>query len=108
MATKILDEIKKSFDKGSRLELTLFEGTEYYGGWTDAPTVNPIGYDPCESMTDKPGLKVVGYITEFRYSEHFQRTRIFLSPVWNPAENRKSYEFSSLYVDEACIHSFSK
>ena len=106
--TAILDQIKKECDIGSRLELTLFEGAEYKNGWTPAPTVDPIGYAPSESMTDQPGLKVVGFVSEFMYSKYLKRTKIFLVPTWNLTIGSPEYELREFYIDEACIHSFSK
>ncbi len=97
-----LDRIRAQHDVGSRLELTLFEGAEYYDGSTPAPTVNMQGYDPTDKMTKNPGMKVTGYVV--RYDTHPESGRV----VMTPTSGEKPWpNLGTWYVDEKCIHSFN-
>lgn len=67
-------------DIGSRVELILKQGAEWYNGYTEAPTVNPVGYLPPDDkslLIDYPGLLATGYVAKMAPD------RITLTPVWS-------------------------
>ena len=90
---------------GSRLEITLFEGADYYNGYTEAPTTNPEGFDPIKTMTENPGSKYLGFVHEFNYKYN----RITLS-MGRGRENSVVPAFDGnrfYYFDEKVIHSYA-
>lgn len=96
--------IKDGFKKGDRLSLVLFDGCEYYDGYTPAPTTNMQGYDPSEDMTEEPGRKTTGYVVEFSDHEGEDK-RVVLTNV-EKKDSRQDWAVV-WYVDSRCIHSFS-
>jgi hypothetical protein len=107
-----LEELKESGVKeGSRLEITLFEGAEYYDGSTPAPTTNMQGFDPCEEMKKTPGRKVSGYVRELKTIDLTEDgmgviEEIIMHSLSEPVEH--PHRMSTWYVDAKCIHSYQK
>lgn len=96
---------------GTRVEIIIKEGAEWYNGWTPAPTVNPTGYcvpDDASQLTDKPGLCGVGYVGEFKDD------RVTLAPTWGRGDWRDKcrdgpvYRAGSYFVEADVIHSFRR
>ncbi len=80
------------------VEIRLFKGAEYYNGYTEAPTINPRGYDASEKMTKEAGPGFSGYIRKF------EKGKISISFGWNQQE-KKPLE-SELYFQGDVIRDF--
>lgn len=92
----------KDINEGSLLEITLFENSEWYDGWTRAPTVNPQGYDAPENKTDKPGRKICGFVAKLP-DQHGKLTLVHAC-----LNNKPVYEGQGFYVDFDAIHSYRR
>lgn len=90
-------------DLGKLVEVTLFQGAEFYDDYTPAPTVNPMGYDPSEEMSPEPGFKFSGYVHEMK-NDHFTLAMGINSngevlPAWYGGNH-------FLHFHEKAIHSY--
>ena len=104
----ILDRMQaEGFGEGSRVEIILKKGAEYYNGYTPAPTVNPQGFDPTEEMVNEPGAKFSGYITRFRTDDDIRRVTIAFG--WD-SDQRDDWkpQLKTLYFEEETIFSYNK
>ncbi|MBN2051917.1 hypothetical protein JW756_00260 [Candidatus Woesearchaeota archaeon] len=102
-----IDDLKKSgVDKGNKLEITLFEGAEFYDGATPAPTTNMQGYDPSNNMQSAPGMKITGYVMELKRSDLKEYGLGTIERVIMQNTDRSCFSTHIWYVDTMCIHSF--
>jgi|GEM_PF-6278704 len=98
-----LDEMRDDgFERGSRVEITVKKGAEYYDGYTPAPTTNPQGFDPAEGMVDAPDTKFTGYITG--YGGNY----VSIAFGWRGESADFNAERGSLYFHEETIFTYNK
>ena len=117
MSEGLHDKIKAmqeaDINLGSKVEITLREGAQWYDGSTPAPTVNPQGYCAPEEdegkMTDDPGMLCIGYVGQF------ENNRVTIAPMWgqNPYRLRNAnvgpvYVAGNYFVHGDTIHSFRR
>jgi hypothetical protein len=107
---KLQDLLNAGFNTGSRIEITLMQGAEYFNGYTPAPTVDMQGWDAGDNMQDAPGRKIIGYIKEVKSkSSRTETDNTIEKVVMYPTDSNMddgSHHFSAWYVNVSCIHSY--
>jgi hypothetical protein len=104
--SKISQMRADGFKEGSRIEIILKKGAEYYNGYTPAPTVNPEGFDPAEEMVNEPGARYSGYIAQFRQDQRVNS--VTLAFGWDENADRWKPQTKTLYFEEETIFSYNK
>ena len=108
---KIQEMCNADINVGNLVEIILKEGAEWYNGWSQAPTVDPQGYQPPgdKSLLEMPGIRTVGYVGEY------QRNKVTLAPSWGLRQWGAHeptvgpiYESGSCFVHADVIHSYKR
>ncbi len=92
-----IDFIKTLAHIGDALEIIVKKGAEWYD-------CAHQGYLASNEMKDEPGIRVIGYISEF---DETQKS-IFLVPSWDPLKKQSNGRISRYYVHEKAIFGWNK